>query len=89
MVDEKLSIAATLSSKNQVTLPKLIRNHLGIRSKDKIIFEVQQDGSILVKKQKSDPFWSIVEEEQARYGSFDPEEFDWGEDQGDEVFDDE
>ena len=38
---------ATVTSKGQVTIPKLIRDALGIRKQDKVLFVLQDDRAIL------------------------------------------
>ena len=39
---------ATLTTKGQVTIPKDVREHLGVDTGDRLSFVVQQDGSVLV-----------------------------------------
>ena len=43
----------TLSSKGQITLPKLLREHLHLKTGDKILFE-EYDGGYLLKPQITD-----------------------------------
>ena len=40
---------ATLTSKGQVTLPKPIRDKLGVRPGDRLEFREQDDGSVVVR----------------------------------------
>ena len=40
---------ATLTTKGQVTIPKEVRQHLGIDTGDRLSFVVQEDGTVLVK----------------------------------------
>ena len=40
---------ATLTTKGQVTIPKEVREHLGIDTGDRLSFVVQEDGSVMVK----------------------------------------
>jgi AbrB family looped-hinge helix DNA binding protein len=42
-------IVATVSSKGQVTIPAVIRKHLGITEPDKIAFVVEEDGSVQLR----------------------------------------
>jgi antitoxin PrlF len=42
------SIQTSVTSKGQVTIPREIRQHLGIKPKDKVQFEVAADGSVRV-----------------------------------------
>ena len=39
---------ATLTTKGQVTIPKEVREHLGIDTGDRLSFVVQEDGSVVV-----------------------------------------
>ena len=39
---------ATVTSKGQITIPKDVREHLGVDAGDRLSFEVQGDGSVLV-----------------------------------------
>ena len=40
---------ATLTTKGQVTIPKEVREHLGIDTGDRLSFVVQEDGTVMVK----------------------------------------
>jgi antitoxin PrlF len=42
-----------ITSKGQVTIPAEIRDHLGIKPKDKVRFEVSKDGSVTVAPARS------------------------------------
>ncbi|MBI4260973.1 MAG: AbrB/MazE/SpoVT family DNA-binding domain-containing protein [Actinobacteria bacterium] len=42
-------VPATVTSKGQVTLPKSVRDALGIRSGDRILFQVHGDRAVLAK----------------------------------------
>ena len=46
---------STLTKKGQVTIPKEIRNILGIKEHDKVMF-IKKDGDIIVKHIKGDIF---------------------------------
>lgn len=86
--EQKSLIVAKITSKNQVTIPKPIRQKLGVHSYDQLAFEIKSNGDILIKKQpeKAD-FWSVVAEQTEKYGAYDDEEVDWGADLGSEVID--
>ncbi|WP_428235875.1 AbrB/MazE/SpoVT family DNA-binding domain-containing protein [Gracilimonas sp.] len=43
---------ATITSKGQVTIPKKIRDELGLKPGDKVNFEVDKQGSLNVSKKK-------------------------------------
>ena len=40
---------ATLTTKGQITIPKEVRDHLGIDTGDRLSFAVQDDGSVVVR----------------------------------------
>jgi AbrB family looped-hinge helix DNA binding protein len=42
------SLPTSVTSKGQVTIPADIREHLGIKPKDKVRFEVAEDGTVRV-----------------------------------------
>jgi AbrB family looped-hinge helix DNA binding protein len=40
----------TVTRKGQVTVPKAVRDHLGIKPGSKVVFEVDQDGRVLLNR---------------------------------------
>ena len=46
-------ISATVSSQGQVTIPVSIRKALDVKVGDRIVYEPNQDGSVLMKKAES------------------------------------
>ena len=40
---------ATLTTKGQITIPKEVREHLGVDTGDRVSFVVQNDGTVIVK----------------------------------------
>jgi antitoxin PrlF len=52
--DDTMSTDATLTSKGQTTIPKDIRDSLGMKSGDRIMFTLMPDGTVLMRlKNKS------------------------------------
>lgn len=47
--------AATVTSKGQVTVPKAVRESLGIEKGDRIVFALQPDGTVRVSAEKPPP----------------------------------
>ena len=43
---------ATVSDRGQIFIPKVLQNYFGIRSRDKIVFVVLDDGSVVFKKKQ-------------------------------------
>jgi AbrB family looped-hinge helix DNA binding protein len=58
--DVKMDKRARVSSKGQVVLPKHLRERLGIREGDYIVFRELPDGYLLLGKQPDDPLDAIV-----------------------------
>jgi antitoxin PrlF len=44
-----MDIAATVTSKGQVTIPKAVRDALGIKAGDEVIFRVEGDRAVLAR----------------------------------------
>ena len=44
-----MGIEATLTSKGQTTIPKLIRDSLGIKTGDKMTFTLMPDGVVIMR----------------------------------------
>jgi AbrB family looped-hinge helix DNA binding protein len=61
---------ATITSKGQVTIPKKIRDELGLKPGDKVNFEVDKQGSLNVSKKKysiDDTYGMLHRENQKSY----------------------
>jgi AbrB family looped-hinge helix DNA binding protein len=48
-------MATTITSKGQVTIPKRIRDSLSLDPGSKVIFDVNQDGDIVLRKEGKQP----------------------------------
>jgi antitoxin PrlF len=46
--------SATLTSKGQVTIPKAVRDELGLREGDRVAFRVLDDGTVVVEPETID-----------------------------------
>jgi antitoxin PrlF len=46
--------AATLTSKGQITVPKDVREALGVRPGDRLAFRIQDDGTVTVEAETVD-----------------------------------
>ena len=44
-----MEVAATVTSKGQVTVPKAVRDALGIKEGDKLVFRVEGDRAVLAR----------------------------------------
>lgn len=58
------TVEATVTSKGQVTLPKALRNHLGIRTGSRIRFSLASDGSVQAERVLYDleDLWKIADQ---------------------------
>lgn len=48
--------STTLTSKGQVTIPKSVRDELGLRVGDKVAFRVLEDGTVVVEPENVELF---------------------------------
>lgn len=73
-------ITAKMTSKNQVTVPKAIRDLLELRKSDTLEFIINEDNSVSIKrKQDASNLWEIVDKQKDKYGSYDTP-INWGND---------
>jgi antitoxin PrlF len=47
-------LTATLTSKGQITIPKEVRDHLGVEPGDRISFSIGSEGSVTVESETVD-----------------------------------
>lgn len=71
-----------MTSKNQITIPKVVRDRLQLDGKDTIVFFDIQPNSITIEKGKEENLCQTVKEQEKKYGSVATAEVDWGEDVG-------
>ncbi|MBD5432511.1 MAG: AbrB/MazE/SpoVT family DNA-binding domain-containing protein [Lactobacillus sp.] len=80
-------IKAKITSKNQITIPKAVRDRLGIKGKhNSVAFNIEEE-RVTIEKSKEDDLWQMVKEQEEKYGSIDTPEIEWGEDVGKEIID--
>ncbi|MBF0215674.1 MAG: hypothetical protein HQL30_01625 [Candidatus Omnitrophica bacterium] len=48
----KFRFFATVSDRGQIFIPKALQNYFRINSRDKVAFEVEDDGKVVFRKQK-------------------------------------
>lgn len=80
-----MQVRAKITSKNQITIPKAVRDSLKLNKNDKtLIFNINNHQKITVEKPKKKSLWNIVAEQEKKYGSIDTPEIEWGDDVGEE-----
>lgn len=87
-MDKKVQVSAKMTSKNQITVPKSVRQTLGLKENQKVIFEFTPEDELKGTSEKTimayEDFWNnelVVMEEHA---SDDTEIVDLGEAVGEE-----
>lgn len=83
-------ITAKMTSKNQVTIPKAVRDLLALKKADTLEFVIDDDNRVSLKRQpddSADQFWNTIREQETKYGSYDTPTVEWGEDVGSEKID--
>ena len=51
---------ATVTSKGQVTIPKDVRDRLGLRQGDRVEFEVREDGTVLLRTRRKRSIFDCI-----------------------------
>lgn len=52
--------ASTLTSKGQITIPKEVRERLGVREGDRILFQFDKQGRLVLRPESRDPLGNLV-----------------------------
>ncbi|KGO32503.1 type II toxin-antitoxin system PrlF family antitoxin (plasmid) [Oenococcus alcoholitolerans] len=85
-VSNVTKVSSKITSKNQVTIPKTVRDFLEAGSSDIIEWQIEPNGKVMVAKSKPD-LWQIVDEQEKKFGNLSTTEVDWGKDVESEDFD--
>lgn len=51
---------STLTSKGQITIPKEIRDRLGVQEGDRIVFQFDEQGRLILRPETRDPLDGLV-----------------------------
>jgi antitoxin PrlF len=57
---ERAMLKSTLTSKGQVTIPKQVRDKLGLKMGDRLMFRIEGDGKFVVERAEEDPLEGLV-----------------------------
>ena len=79
-------VSSKITSKNQITIPKTVRELLKVRSTDTIEWHIEPNGRVMIVRSKPD-LWQLVDEQEKKFGNLSTTEFDWGKDIESEDFD--
>jgi AbrB family looped-hinge helix DNA binding protein len=52
--------ASTLTSKGQITIPKEVRDRLGVQEGDRIVFQFDEQGRVILRPESRDPLEGLV-----------------------------
>lgn len=75
-----MTITTTMTSTNQITIPKAVTDLLNLQPNDLIDFIIHEDNTVSIQKSAKNNLWDTIAQQQAQYGSIDTPELDWGED---------
>lgn len=78
-------VSSKITSKNQITVPKTVRELLKIQSADTIEWQIESNGQVMIVRGKPD-LWQLVEEQEKKFGNLSTTEVDWGKDVESEDF---
>lgn len=86
MMELPVQINSRITSKNQVTIPKTVRNFLKVKPSDSIEWTINTNGQVSVTKGTAE-LWTMVSEQEKEYGNLSTPEIDWGTDIESDDFD--
>ncbi|WP_239064468.1 MULTISPECIES: type II toxin-antitoxin system PrlF family antitoxin [Levilactobacillus] len=89
MMGKKSQESATvkMTTKNQITIPKMIREALQLKQQDHLKFKICESGEVTVERVEIDDFWTVVTRQEKDYGNLSTPELNWHTDVGTENFD--
>ena len=79
-------VSSKITSKNQITIPKTVRELLKVRPTDTIEWQIEPNGRVMIVRSKPD-LWQLVDEQEKKFGNLSTTEVDWGKDVESEDFD--
>ncbi|WP_302117017.1 type II toxin-antitoxin system PrlF family antitoxin [uncultured Limosilactobacillus sp.] len=86
MMELPVQVNSRITSKNQVTIPKTVRNFLKVKPSDSIEWTINTNGQVNVTKGTAE-LWDMVSEQEKEYGNLSTPEIDWGTDIESDDFD--
>lgn len=72
-------VSSKITSKNQITIPKIVRELLKVHSADSIEWQIEPSGRVMITRSQPD-LWQIIEEQESKFGNLSTTEIDWGKD---------
>lgn len=72
-------VSSKITSKNQITIPKIVRELLKVHSADSIEWQIEPNGRVMITRSQPD-LWQIIEEQKNKFGNLSTTEIDWGKD---------
>lgn len=81
-----IKVCSKITSKNQITIPKIVREFLEVKSADTIEWKIEPNGKVVIAKSKAD-LWQIINEQEKEFGNLSTTVVDWEKDLESEDFD--
>ncbi|MFT9214579.1 MAG: type II toxin-antitoxin system PrlF family antitoxin [Liquorilactobacillus nagelii] len=81
-----IKVCSKITSKNQITIPKIVREFLEVKSTDTIEWKIEPNGKVVIAKSKAD-LWQIINEQEKEFGNLSTAVVDWEKDLESEDFD--
>ncbi len=79
-------VSSKITSKHQVTIPKIVRDLLEVDSTDNIEWQIEPNGKVTIVRSNPD-LWQLVDEQEKKFGNLSTTEVDWSKDVESEDFD--